>query len=180
MGKKRFYKGIYKKTFKDGSTCIMARFSHDGIAYPVKNLTNLYGITTEKSGFEKLNKLKASLSEGIDPFVSSDGSLNDLFYIKIEEKRKSKGWAESTIKSKKYFYNKYIKDSFGKKKIEKIRYEEVMKIIDGFREDQPDMKNHVIDTLRPMFREAKKQGILQKNIMDDVPKYYRTKNGVVT
>lgn len=173
-----YYKGIYKKKFKDGSICIMARFNHDSITYPVKNLTKLYGIKTEKRGFEKLGEIRNLLSQGIDPFISSDGTLNDLFYTKVEINEKNKVWAPSTIKSRLYFYNKHIKTSLGKMKIEKIKYEDIMKIIDKFTINQPDMKNQIIDALRPIFKEQMKKGVLLKNVMDDIPKYYRSKKKI--
>lgn len=170
-----FYKGISKKKMKDGSIAVMCRFDHSGISYPVKNLTKLYGIKTEKLGFQKLGEIRNLLSAGIDPFVSSDGSLNDLFYKKIEINRKNESWRESTIKSRLYFYNKHIKDSIGKNKIEKIKYEDVKKIIDKFTINQSDMKNQIIDALRPIFKDGVKTGILLKNIMDDIPKYTRSR-----
>jgi hypothetical protein len=173
-----FYKGISKKTMADGSICIMARIKHDGTNYPIKNMTNLYGIRTEKKAFEKMGEIKALLSKGIDPFISSDGTLNDLFYKKVETNRKNGTWKESTIKSRLYFYDKHIKYNLGKKKIEKIKYEEVMKIIDKFHVNQSDMKNQIIDTLRPIFKEGMKNGIILKNIMDEIPKYNRSKKRI--
>lgn len=173
-----FYKGITKKKMKDGSFAIMARFKHQGITYPVKNLTKLYGVKTEKGGFEKLAEIRNLLSQNIDPFVNSDGTLNDLFYKKVELNERNQVWASSTIKNRLYFYNKHIKDSIGKMKIEKIKYEDVMKIIDKFTLNQPEMKNQIIDILRPIFKEETRKGILLKNIMNDVPKYFRTKKRI--
>ena len=157
----------------------MARFNHDGVAYPVKNLTKLYGVKTEKKGFEKLGEIRNLLSKSIDPFISSDGTLNDLFYTKVEINEKNKVWALSTIKSRLYFYNKHIKTSLGKMKIEKIKHEDIIKIIDKFTINQPDMKNQIIDALRPIFKEQMKKGVLLKNVMDNIPKYYRSKKELI-
>lgn len=171
------YTGISTKRMKDNSIAIMARITYDGITYPIKNLTKLYGIETEKKGSEKVRELKVLLAQGIDPFVTSDGTLNSLFYEYLELNKKNKVWAESTIKNRKYFYEKHIKYSIGKKKIEKIKYEEVKKIINKFQVHQTDMKNQIIDTLRPIFKEQMKKGILLTNIMDNdsIPKYARSK-----
>ena len=74
---------------KDGSSAIIVRFKHNGITYPIKNLTKLYGCKTEKEGFEKLNEIKLLLSKGKDPFSSSDGTLQQLFETKIELNQKN-------------------------------------------------------------------------------------------
>lgn len=166
------YRGISTKKMKDGSSAIIVRFKHNGITYPIKNLTKLYGCKTEKEGFEKLNEIKLLLSKGKDPFSSSDGTLQQLFETKIELNQKNGVWTESTIKNYKYFFNKHIKESIGKKTIEKIKYEDIMNILNKFKHNQSSSKNQVIDTLRPIFKEEYKKGNLLDNVMMKVDKYY--------
>ena len=164
------YRGITKKKMNDGSVAIMARFKHDSITYPVKNFTNLFGCKTEKEANLKLGEVKVLLSRGIDPFASSLDSLNAIFYEKLELNLKNHKWADSTVKTNKYFFDKHISPIIGKKKIEKIRYEEVMKIINSFKKEQSSSINTVIGILRPIFEEELKKGHILKNIMLDVKK----------
>ncbi|MGD9554962.1 MAG: hypothetical protein AB7D96_12105 [Arcobacteraceae bacterium] len=56
------YKGIYKKKMTDGSTAIMVRFKHQGIIYPVKNFTKLFGTTTEYDANIKLGEVKSGMT----------------------------------------------------------------------------------------------------------------------
>jgi integrase len=165
------YKGISTKKMKDGSFAIMARFKHEGITYPIKNLTKLYGCKTETEGFKKLSEIKLLLSQGKDPFSSSDGTLKELFERKIELNLKNDVWAKSTIKNYKYFFYKHIDKAIGKKNIEKIKYEDIMNILNTFKHNQTSSKNQVIDTLRPIFKEEYKKGNLLEDIMLKVDKY---------
>ncbi|RXJ98790.1 hypothetical protein CRU98_08475 [Arcobacter sp. CECT 8986] len=167
MGK---YKGISTKKMKDGSIAVMARFKHNGITYPIKNLTKLHGCKTEKEGFEKLNEIKLLLSQDKDPFSTSNGTLNNLFETMIELNEKNGVWAESTIKNQKYFYYKHISSVIGKMKIEKIKYENIMSILNTFKHHQTSAKNQVINVLRPIFKEEYKKGTILKNVMLDIDK----------
>ena len=113
------YKGISKKIMKDKSTHIMVRFKHNGITYPVKNFTKLFGCRTEKEAFEMLGDIKNQLSKNINPFVKTPNSLNELFDEMSEKLTKNLTWSENTKKTNTSFYNKYIRKSIGKKKIRK-------------------------------------------------------------
>ena len=54
------YKGITKKKMSDGSIALMVRFKHQGITYPIKNFTKLFGSATEKMASEKLSEVEIS------------------------------------------------------------------------------------------------------------------------
>jgi integrase len=165
------YNGISKKKMIDGSTSIMVRFKHQGMVYPIKNFTKLFGCTTEKQGFEKLNEVKNLISKGKDPFSSSISSLNQIFENSILLNLKNKVWTASTIKTYKYFYDRHIKPVIGKRKIEKISYEDIMKILNNFTNIQSGSKNKVIDILRPIFKEELNKGHIFTNVMDRIDKY---------
>jgi len=165
------YQGISTKKQANGSIAIMARFKHLGINYPVKNFTKLFGVKTEKLGFEKLQEVKKLLSEGKDPFSSSNNNLNQTFDAKVALNIKNGVWTASTVKNYNYFYNKHIRHSIGKFKVEKIKYEDVVKILDTFTNIQTGSKNTVIDILRPIFEEEFNKKNIIDNIMLRIKKY---------
>ena len=162
------YKGITKKTMKDKSTNIMVRFKHNGVTYPVKNFTKLFGCTTEKEAFELLNEIKSELSKGRNPFAKTPNSLNDLFEEMVEKNIKRLKWTESTKKTNTSFYNKYIRKTIGHKRLEKITYKDLTDILDNFTVEQITMKKRFITILNPIFKEQKKNGNLYKNIMEEI------------
>lgn len=164
------FPGISTKKMKNGSNAIMVRFKHNGITYPVKNFTKLFGSKTESEANEKLREIKVSLSKGKDPFSSSPTVLNELWKERLKLNEKNNVWAKSTIKNNKYFFKKYISESIGKYKIEKIKYEHIKKILDNFRKEQTSIKNRVIDLLKPIFEEEKRKGNIDTNIFDNIKK----------
>jgi integrase len=166
------YPGIETKIMKNGNKAIMVRFKHHGVIYPVKNFTKLFGCKKERQAFEKLNEIKNLLTKNIDPFAKSSINLNDLFDNHKKINIKNKIWiSDDTIKSKTYYYNKYIRDTIGKKKIEKITYEDIMNILNKFEHTQTSGKNRIITLLRPLFKEEQKKGYIINNVMDKVDKY---------
>ena len=153
---------------KDKSTNIMVRFKHNGVTYPVKNFTKLFGCTTEKEAFELLNEIKSELSKGRNPFAKTPNSLNDLFEEMVEKNIKRLKWTESTKKTNTSFYNKYIRKTIGHKRLEKITYKDLTDILDNFTVEQITMKKRFITILNPIFKEQKKNGNLYKNIMEEI------------
>jgi integrase len=162
------YKGISKKIMKDRSTHIMVRFKHNGITYPVKNFTKLFGCKTEKEASEKLGDVKAQLSKNQDPFVRTPNNLNELYEEMSAKLTKNLTWSESSNKTNTSFYNKYIRKTIGLKRLEKITYEDLTKILDGFTVNQISMKKRFNSILRPIFKEQKKMGNLFKNVMEEI------------
>ncbi len=165
------YAGIRSEVMKDGSVAIMAQFKHLGVRYSKKNLTSLWGIRTEKKGFEKLQEIKAELSDKKDPFASSASSLNLIWEKKLEKNRASGEWAKSTCKNYSYFYKTHIRTAIGQKKIERITYNDIMNLFDHFKANQASSKNTLIDILRPIFNEEQIKGNITKNIFDPIKKF---------
>lgn len=163
-----FYKGISKKKMKDNSTSIMVRFKHQGITYPVKNFTKLFGCRTEKEASLKLGEVRSLISKGIDPFATSFNNLDEIFKARVELNLSKNYWAKSTAKKNQYFYNRYISPVIGKMKVEKIKYEKITQILNNFKEEQVSSRNSVIDILTPIFKEEHKKGNVLVNIMDKV------------
>ena len=164
------YQGITEKILKDGSKNIMVRFKHQSVTYPVKNFTKLFGCKTQKQGFEKLQEIKLLISKGQNPFNPTFEDLNSLFYKKLEEYKNKGKWSYHTCRNNIYFYNKHIKNQIGYKKIEKIRYEDIKKIIDNFGNNQNSSKNYVTSLLNPIFKEQVKKGNIIFNEVDKIDK----------
>ena len=130
------FQGITEKILKDGSKNIMVRFKYQSKTYPIKNFTKLFGCKTKTQTLNKLNEIKVLISQGKDPFISSFDDLNYLFYKKLEEYREKEKWSYHSCRNNLYFYNKHIKNQIGYKKISKITYEDIMKIINTFNKNQ--------------------------------------------
>lgn len=159
-------KSIYEKKMKDGSTHIMVRFTHNGITYPVKNFTKLYGCIIRTEAKEKLDEVKVLLSQNKDPFSKSLETFAEIYEDKLNTNESNRTWAYYTIKNRRHFFNRYIKknERIGKNKVEKITYEDIDTFLKQFGE-KSSSKNTAIDILRPVFKEAFDKGIIFKNLM---------------
>lgn len=165
------YKGITLKSLKDGSKHYYVRFKHNGKTYPLKNFTKLYGCRTEKQTFEKLQEVKLLISRGKDPFILTGHSLNNIFDERLEQKVANSDWTHSTPKNYLYFYNAYIRKPIGHKKIEKITYEDLLKIQKGMTHVANSTKNTLKMILRPIFVEEMKKGNIYENVVDMLETY---------
>lgn len=160
------YKGITTEFNKDKTKKIMVRFQHQGRIFPPKNFTKIFGCKTQKSAYEKLAEVRQMLSKGLDPFSSSLNSLNEIFDEKVKTKTENKTWSESTISNYTYFYNSYMRKTIGMKKIEKIKYEDIKKILDSFEDKSYSNKKILLNILNPIIEEEIKKGNVFRNIID--------------
>ena len=165
------YPGITTKISSTGSKNIYVRFKHLSKTYPIKNFTKLYGVKTEKQAYERLQVIKVLISEGRDPFVRTYDTLNEIWDKRLEQKVASGDWTHSTPTNYAYFYDKYIRATIGKKKIEKIKYQDLKTIQDSMITMVNSSKNTFKGILRPIFTESVKVGIIHKNIVDDLETY---------
>lgn len=163
MGK---YPGITTKQTKDGSSVVMVRFKHLSKTYPIKNFTKLYGCKTQLQAYNKLQEVKLEISKGRDPFIGSLISLNDIFDDRLKQKVKNGDWTHSTPQNYSYFYNAYIRKTIGSKKIEKITYEDLLKIQNSMTHVSNSTKNTLKMILRPIFVEEMKKGKIFENVVD--------------
>lgn len=161
MGK---YQGISTKKLKNGSTAIMVRFKYHSTIYPVKNFTKLFGCKTQKSANNKLNQVKALISDGVDPFSNTPYTLNDIWYERLEIKKKAGDWKQITIENYSYYYEAHIKKVLGQKKLNKITYEDLEKVLNNIADRQGGTKNTLKKLLYPIFEDAIKKGHLNENI----------------
>lgn len=162
--------GITEKILKDGTKNIMVRFKYQSKTYPIKNFTKLFGCKTRTQASKKLGEVKVLISQGKDPFISSYDDLNYLFYKKLEEYKEKGKWSYHTCRNNLYFYNKHIKNQIGYKKISKITYEDIMKIINTFNKNQNSSVNYVISLLNPIFKEEVKKKNIYFNEIENIEK----------
>lgn len=162
---------ITTKILKNGTKNYYVRFMFQGREYPVKNFTKLYGCKTEKKTFEKLQEVKLLISQGKNPFISTMNTLNDIFDARLQQKVANGDWTHSTPTNYTYFYNAYIRKSIGHKKIEKITYNDLLKIQNSMTNVANSTKNTLKMILRPIFVEQIKLGTIYENHIDKLETY---------
>lgn len=163
--------GITTKILKNGTKNYYVRFMYQGKHYPPKNFTKLYGCKTEKQAFEKLAEIKIEISKGRNPFLTTENNLNAIFDKRLEQKVANGDWTHSTPSNYKYFYNAYIRKSIGYKKIEKITYDDLLKIQNSMTHVANSTKNTLKMILRPIFVEQIKLGNIHVNHIDKLETY---------
>lgn len=166
------YAGITKKAMKNGSVNIFVSFKYLSKRYPIKNFTKLFGCKTEKQAYEKLQEIKLEISKGRDPFVVIKETLNELYDDRVETKLKNGAWRQQTADNYNYFYNRYVRDSIGYKKISKITYDDLRNLYDkGMNHVEDSTKNQFKMIVRPIFTEELKKGNIHTNVIDLLETY---------
>ena len=157
------YPGISKKKLKNGTECIMVRFKLYGKIYPIKNFTNLYGITELDEANEKLSAIKLDIKKGHDPFNVKGVTLNEHYNHRKAKMRKENKWRDSTIKNYDTFYDNHIKKNIGHLKLDKIDYKDLTNITDNMTNSSAVHKNTLYRILNPIFNEAIKHKEITEN-----------------
>ena len=156
------YKGITTTKLKNGDIAIMVRFKYEGKIYPIKNFTKLFGSRTEREAFNKLQEVKLSLSKGIDPFKRTGSSINELYDIHS----KSANWGTVTRTQYDRFYRLYIRKPIGHKKIQKVTYDDLYKILQTLQKYSVSQQNKLKIILSPIFKSAIRKKLIIDNPLD--------------
>lgn len=151
--------GITTKTLKNGSKNIYVRFKYNGINYGVKNFTKLFGCKSEKSAFDKLYEVKLSLSSGSNPFDNRSLILNDLW----DKKLLTIKWEETTKKHYTNFYNIVIRNTLGKKPLNKITAKDILNLKNNYSHKSISYQNKIKSLISPIIDEAVINGDLDYN-----------------
>jgi len=166
------YPGITTNILKNGSKNIYVRFKYKGKNYNKLNFTKLFGITSEKKAFTELEVLKKEIAKGKDPFSLTLETLNDLYEERKKVSLKNGTWKPRTVESYDYFYNRYIRDTIGHKKLSKITYEDLRELYDvEMAHVENSTKNQFKRIVRPIFVEEIKKGNIYTNIVDMIETY---------
>lgn len=113
-------------------------------------------------------KIRRAIEDGLDPDRAERITLNELFDEYISQKYDLK---QSTLTNYKYMYNHYVRESFGKLRISKIKYTDVKKFYyslileKGFKPNSMEIVNTL---LHPAFTVAVRDGLLRLNPTDGV------------
>lgn len=107
-----------------------------------------------------------SLLDRVDSFEAEKATLNERFDIYMDMKS---GLRETTRVHYRYFWNKFIADSFGKRRIADIRYSDVVRFLNQLL-DRQGMKINTVrqlyNLIRPVLTTAVCDELIRKNPAD--------------
>lgn len=156
--------GISIKKMKNGEEAIMVRFKYLGKIYPVKNFTKLFGCKTPTQAKDKLNEVKLEISKGNDPFNAKTKDLNYYFEEMYKHNVKNKLWrVDTTARGYKNYFNKYIRQQLGWKKLSKITYADLDNILKQLSHTKGTQHNMLKKIMNPIFKEALRRGEVNSN-----------------
>ncbi len=143
-----------------------------GKIYPIKNFTKLFGCKTERQAYEKLQEVKVEISKGRDPFITTKETLNELYEERKNDNISNGTWRPRTVESYDYFFNRYIKQTIGYKKVSKITVDDVKKLYKfELAHVENSTKNQFKIIVRPIFVAELIKGNIHKNIIDEIKTY---------
>ena len=119
---------------------------------------------------EKEKKLVKDQMDGLDLYVAGKATVNDTFDRYLSTKFQLR---ETTRSNYIYMYDKYVRETFGKKKIAEIKYSHVLQFyLHMLNEEELALSTlDVINTLlHPTFQLAVRDEIIRKNTSDGVMK----------
>lgn len=135
------------------------RYSQDGKQKAV------YALTLAELR-EKEKQIAKDIEDGVDSQSNAKVTLNDMFDKYMETKTELK---DSTRGNYVYMYDNYVRDSFGKKKIGKIKFSDVICFYTslikekGFKPNSMEIINTII---HPVFTMAVRDGVIRSNPSD--------------
>ena len=161
---------------KNGEIHFYVRFKYQSKTYPVKNFTKLYGCKNVTQTKNKLAEIKHLISSGKNPFIKTNQTISDLWAERVERKKNNREWSENTSTNYNYYYNANIKPIIGHKFIEKVTYDDLLKIIDSMGDSAGITKNTIKRMLRPMFEECIKRNLITENVVNHLETFKETRN----
>ena len=117
---------------------------------------------------EKEKKVLRDRDDGIDSSTAQRMTLNELYDRYISQKFNLK---ETTLAGYIYYYNSYVRDTFGQRRIVDIKYSDIKKFYYSLMKDRglaATSVEHVHTQLHPAFALAVREDIIRKNPSDDV------------
>lgn len=106
--------------------------------------------------------------DGLDIYSDGNATVNFLFdrYIKMKTNLRP-----STLANYKYMYNKFVRNTLGKKKIVEVKYSDVLQFYNYLIEEgglKVETVDNVHTTLHPAFQLAVRDNVIRKNPTDGV------------
>ena len=131
---------------------------------------------------EKEDNLKRDQLDGLDVYVAGRATLNDLFdrYISMKHDLRN-----TTRTNYIYMYDRFVRDTFGLKKIADIKYSDIKWFYQQLLEERGIQAN-TLDTihtvLHPAFQLAVRDNVIRKNptdgVMAEIKKRYGKNKGI--
>ena len=126
---------------------------------------------------EKEKKLIKDQLDGLDIYVAGKAIVNDAFDRYISTKTQLRG---STRSNYTYMYDRFVRDTFGRKKLAEIKYSDVLQYY-LYLLEKVQLSLSTLDTihglLHPMFDMAVRDEIIRNNPSDSVMKEVKKNSG---
>ncbi|MBD3829141.1 MAG: tyrosine-type recombinase/integrase [Arcobacter sp.] len=164
---KEKYPNIYSLETVNNRTHYYASFMLGGVSHQKINLTKMYNATTAKQASDALEYLKSELRANKNPFNEVGDKVEDIVLEKIKD-RKPKNDMSAYKKKLEGFYYKYIHDIIGRRKIDKVKDEDVKKImkqLDGYKKEY---KQNVQILMFRIFEQELRKGNIRYNPFYDI------------
>lgn len=119
---------------------------------------------------EKEKKLVKDQMDGLDLYVAGKATVNDTFDRYLSTKFQLR---ETTRSNYIYMYDKYVRETFGKKKIADIKYSDVLQYYLYLLNEEGlalSTLDNINTLLHPTFQLAVRDEIIRKNPSDDIMK----------
>lgn len=129
---------------------------------------------------EKEAKLMKDQLDGLDIYAAGKATINFVFdrYMSIKTNLR-----ETTRSNYLYMYDRFIRDTFGNKKIADIKYSDVLQFY-NYLLDKQTMKINTLESihtlLHPTFQLAVRDEIIRKNPTDGVMAEVKKSSGLTT
>lgn len=126
---------------------------------------------------EKEKSLIKDQLDGLDVYAAGRSTVNEAFDRYISTKYNLK---ETTKTNYLYMYDRYVRDTFGAKKLKDIKYSDVMQFY-YYLLNERDLQFNTLDSihtlLHPTFQLAVRDDIIRKNPTDGVMKEIAQRDG---
>jgi len=126
---------------------------------------------------EKEDQLKRDQLDGLDVYVAGHATVNDVFDRYMSMKYDLKTTTKSNYI---YMYNRFVRDTFGIRKIGEVKYSDIMQFY-YYLLNKEGMQANTVDTihtiLHPTFQLAVRDDVIRKNPSDGVMAEIKKKAG---
>lgn len=163
--KKTKFQNVYEVVNQSGHTSYIVRFKYLNKRYSDKNFTSLFGSTTAKKAFDKLNEIKVMLSQGENPFEKIQNiTVDEYFNAYIATINNEDRYIKTT------YYNKHIQKKIGKMSIASVEENHILKILNSSTltnlSDRSKFTTKMI--LDPMFKMSIRDGKRTDNPLSNI------------
>ncbi len=164
---------IYTKETKNGDIHYFMRLKVQNRLLPFKNLTLAFNINSLNKAYEKMKELRTQYRNGIDPFKKiftyKELILNNIWDKKIEEVKKNNVWRATTLNGYVRFYERFLRDTLGKKSILDI----TKKDVEDFRDLTlmnygSTYKKRLLLILNSIIEDYVDKKVIEKNFIQEI------------